>query len=101
MVSKVALLLAVLVCSQYLAQGVYVVSKAEWGGRGAKWTVGLGNYLSYAIIHHTAGSYCETRAQCNAVLQGVQPTISERTSNSVTAIHRVTMELRKVRIINS
>jgi len=29
------------------------------------------------------------------------PTISERTSNSVTAIHRVTMELRKVRIINS
>ncbi|XP_068144620.1 peptidoglycan-recognition protein SC1a [Drosophila tropicalis] len=74
MVSKqsIALLLAVLACSQYMVQGVYVVSKAEWGGRAPSWTVALGNYLGYAIIHHTAGSYCETRAACGAVLRSVQ-----------------------------
>jgi len=74
MVSKstVALVLIVLVCSQYSAQGVYIVSKAEWGGRAPNYRVALGNYLNYAIIHHTAENYCETRAACAQQLRNIQ-----------------------------
>ncbi|XP_023167292.1 peptidoglycan-recognition protein SC1a/b-like [Drosophila hydei] len=74
MVSKsvFALVLAVLVCGQYAVQGVYVVSKAEWGGRAPNYRVALGNYLNYAIIHHTAGNYCETRASCAQQLRNIQ-----------------------------
>ncbi|XP_034106644.1 peptidoglycan-recognition protein SC1a/b-like [Drosophila albomicans] len=70
--ATVALLLTVLVCTQYAAQGVAIVSKAEWGGRAPNYRVALGNYLNYAIIHHTAGNYCETRAACAQQLRNIQ-----------------------------
>ncbi|KAL7737864.1 hypothetical protein ACLKA6_006241 [Drosophila palustris] len=71
MANKAIILLAVLMCAQAVF-GVAVVSKASWGGRAPKSKVTLGNYLSYAVVHHTAGNYCSTRAACAQELRNIQ-----------------------------
>ncbi|XP_030382253.1 peptidoglycan-recognition protein SC1a/b-like [Scaptodrosophila lebanonensis] len=73
MVTKVIVVcvLAVLLCGQY-TEGVNIISKAQWGGRAPTYRVALGNYLNYAIIHHTAGAYCETFAACSQQMRNVQ-----------------------------
>ncbi|XP_023167280.2 peptidoglycan-recognition protein SC2-like [Drosophila hydei] len=71
MVNKAIIALAVLLCAQAVV-GVAVVSKAAWGGRNPTSKTTLGNYLNYAVIHHTAGNYCSTRAACAQELRNIQ-----------------------------
>ncbi|KAH8354880.1 hypothetical protein KR093_000332, partial [Drosophila rubida] len=71
MANKALILVAVL-CFAQAVFGVAVVSKASWGGRAAKSKSALGNYLSYAVVHHTAGNYCSTRAACAQELRNIQ-----------------------------
>ncbi|XP_039957188.1 peptidoglycan-recognition protein SC2-like [Bactrocera tryoni] len=64
-------LLAALCCAQ-ADFSVRVISRAEWGGRQPTNRVWLNNYLSYAVIHHTAGAYCSTKASCAQQMRNIQ-----------------------------
>ncbi|KAH8321683.1 hypothetical protein KR074_011623, partial [Drosophila pseudoananassae] len=71
MANKVLVLLAVLFCAQAVL-GVTIISKSEWGGRSATSKSTLASSLSYAVIHHTAGNYCSTKAACITQLKNIQ-----------------------------
>ncbi|XP_037810771.1 peptidoglycan-recognition protein SC2-like [Lucilia sericata] len=72
MLSKVLVgLLAVLVCAHAVC-GVTIISKSEWGGAPATSKTSLANGLSYAVIHHTAGAYCSTKASCMQQMRNIQ-----------------------------
>ena len=72
MVSKVLFgLLAVFALSQAVC-GVTIITKAQWGGAAATSKTSLANGLSYAVIHHTAGAYCSTKAACIQQMQNIQ-----------------------------
>ncbi|XP_061399896.1 peptidoglycan-recognition protein SC2-like [Musca vetustissima] len=72
MVSKAAFsLLAVLFCAQAVF-GITIISKSEWGAAPANGKTTLGNGLAYAVIHHTAGNYCSTKAACMQELRNIQ-----------------------------
>ncbi|SPP74324.1 peptidoglycan-recognition protein SC2 [Drosophila guanche] len=71
MANKALVLLAVFLFAQ-AALGVNIISKSQWGGRAAKSKTTLGSYLSYAVIHHTAGNYCTTQSACQTQLKNIQ-----------------------------
>ncbi|XP_073813576.1 peptidoglycan-recognition protein SC2-like [Musca autumnalis] len=72
MVSKALFsVLAVLFCAQAVF-GVTIISKSEWGGAAATSKTSLANGLSYAVIHHTAGAYCSTKAACIQQMKNIQ-----------------------------
>lgn len=51
---------------------VKIISKAEWGAKPATRNTTLPNGLYYAVIHHTAGDNCFTKATCILEIQGIQ-----------------------------
>ncbi|XP_033254273.1 peptidoglycan-recognition protein SC2-like [Drosophila miranda] len=71
MANKALVLLAVFFLAQ-AALGVTIISKSQWGGRSATSKNTLASSLSYAVIHHTAGSYCTTQAACQTQLKNIQ-----------------------------
>ena len=53
-------------------QALKVISKAEWGAAAANHKTTLANGLYYAVIHHTAGNNCLTKAACILEMQSIQ-----------------------------
>ncbi|XP_037953442.1 peptidoglycan-recognition protein SC2-like [Teleopsis dalmanni] len=64
-------LVAVLLCAQTVF-GITIISKSEWGGRNPTSKSTLASGLSYAVIHHTEGSSCSTKAACIQQMKNIQ-----------------------------
>jgi N-acetylmuramoyl-L-alanine amidase len=50
-----------------------IVSRAEWGARAPSTTLSnLPNPVTYAVIHHSAGAPCTTKASCITTVKNIQ-----------------------------
>ncbi|XP_061397907.1 peptidoglycan-recognition protein SC2-like [Musca vetustissima] len=64
-------LLAVLCCTSGIS-AINIITKSQWGGRAATSKSYLAKGLSYVVIHHSAGAYCNTQATCSAQMRNMQ-----------------------------
>ncbi len=50
-----------------------IISRAEWGARSPSGTISnLPNPVTYAVIHHSEGSSCTTKASCINIVKNIQ-----------------------------
>ena len=63
--------LAIMACA-HAVMGVTIITKAQWGGAAATSKTSLANGLAYAVIHHTEGAACTTKAACIQQMKNIQ-----------------------------
>ncbi|XP_055851974.1 peptidoglycan-recognition protein SC2 [Episyrphus balteatus] len=51
---------------------INIINKSEWGGLVAVSKSSLEINLEYAVIHHSAGSYCNTTETCKQQMRNIQ-----------------------------